>query len=118
MKVGDSGVDETTLISSGSHNREVKESTPMVDNVTKTIGMAHIYARMHTLAHTHARTHTHICIHTHACTCTHVICNTLHTHAGQKQNKVCCCFAAVSRLLIEISGTVPALLWCYGNIFV
>jgi len=42
MKVADSGVDETTLISSNSHIKEVQESTPLVDNVTKTIGM-HIY---------------------------------------------------------------------------
>ena len=43
IKVGDSGIDEATLTSGSSHNRVgVVESTPLVDDVKKTIGKAHV----------------------------------------------------------------------------
>ena len=57
MKVGDSGVDETALTSSSSHNRVgVVETTPLVDNVTKTIGKTRTHTHIHS-AHMEPMTH-------------------------------------------------------------
>ena len=50
IKVGDSGVDETTLTSSSSHTRpDTVESVQLSDNVTKAVGK-HLWVHMYVCA--------------------------------------------------------------------
>ena len=51
IKVGDSGVDETTLTASGAQNKaSVVENTPLINDITKNIGEACIAIHKYTHA--------------------------------------------------------------------